>query len=91
MITEYLLCLKSVMLTSEVVLWTYRLLVLCYHVGGCSEHVKLVQRLMPTLLRFLFEECDANSRIGPYVCGYLERNSDHVVCVFNGHKEGFQE
>ena len=77
--------LKSVMLTSELDIWTCCLLVLCYHVCGCLEHVKLVQRLMPTLLRFLFEERDANFRI---VCGCLERNSDHEVCVFNVHKGG---
>ena len=57
--------LKSVMLTSGVDLWTCRSLVLCYHVCGCLEHVKLVQRLMPTLLRLVFEERDANFRSGP--------------------------
>ena len=79
--------LKSVMLTSGVDLWTCRSLVLCYHVCGCLEHVKLVQRLMPTLLRLVFEERDANFRIVPYVCGCLERNSNRVVCVFNGTKK----
>ena len=33
---------KSVMLTSRVDLWTWRSLVLYYHVCGCLEHVKLV-------------------------------------------------
>ena len=37
---------------------------LCCH-GCCSEHVKLGQCLMPTVLRFLSEERDANFRIGP--------------------------
>ena len=37
---------------------------------------------MPTLLRLVFEERDANFRIVPFVCGCLERNGNHVVFVF---------